>query len=404
MRAGGFRVGRVDEITSARRRVDGERARDRVLELELDKDVEPLPVDTTRHRALALGPRPQVRGAGARRLATTPFRRATPSRWRTRPARRRGPRGRALDVPARDARRRPHRPLQGFGDGSTGRGPAINTDDRGAAAVPDPARAGDARPVGAGDGAARGCSRRSARAAAGGAGGRDPGGLDRRHGRHVRRHRPATRRRSRRRSRRRPPTLDAATASFRVQTPFLARFAELSPAPPARRGGAARRCRRSTPPSPPACPPSAHPGAGRATSRACSAPPRTWARTRSRLLALRDLRTAVQIAGPAVQFVAPYQTVCNYLDYFFTPLGTHLSEAVPGGTAQRILAKLLFGGQPNNLGTTESDAARRRARRRGPAGGAGPAGAALAAGQPGGGRRRARRLPERADGLPRAAS
>ena len=52
--------------------------------------------------------------------------------------------------------------------------------------------------------------------------------------------------------------------------------------------------------------------------------------------------------------MAPYQTVCNYLNYFFTPLGTHLSEAVPGGTSQRILAKLLFGGQPNNLGTTES--------------------------------------------------
>ena len=52
--------------------------------------------------------------------------------------------------------------------------------------------------------------------------------------------------------------------------------------------------------------------------------------------------------------MAPYQTVCNYLNYFFTPLGTHQSEAVPGGTAQRILTKLLIGAQKNNLGTTES--------------------------------------------------
>jgi hypothetical protein len=55
-----------------------------------------------------------------------------------------------------------------------------------------------------------------------------------------------------------------------------------------------------------------------------------------------------------VQFVAPYQTVCNYLVYFFNPLGTHISEPVPGGTAERIYAKLLSGTQPNNLGTTES--------------------------------------------------
>ena len=39
--------------------------------------------------------------------------------------------------------------------------------------------------------------------------------------------------------------------------------------------------------------------------------------------------------------MAPYQTVCNFLVYFFNPLGTHQSAAVPGGTAERILAKLV---------------------------------------------------------------
>ena len=62
----------------------------------------------------------------------------------------------------------------------------------------------------------------------------------------------------------------------------------------------------------------------------------------------------MDILTPAVKYIAPYQTVCNYLVYFFNPLSTHLSEAVPGGTAERIYAKLLSGAQPNNLGTTES--------------------------------------------------
>ena len=47
VRAGGFRVGVVDEITSARTEVDGEQRSIAVLGLKLDKDIEPLPVDTT---------------------------------------------------------------------------------------------------------------------------------------------------------------------------------------------------------------------------------------------------------------------------------------------------------------------------------------------------------------------
>jgi hypothetical protein len=62
----------------------------------------------------------------------------------------------------------------------------------------------------------------------------------------------------------------------------------------------------------------------------------------------------VRVTRPAVEFVAPYQTVCNYLVYFFNPLGTHQSSVVPGGTAERILAKLADTQQPNSLGSTES--------------------------------------------------
>jgi hypothetical protein len=150
------------------------------------------------------------------------------------------------------------------------------------------------------------------------------------------------------------PTLDAAIASFQVQTPFLARFADLS----RRLQPAAAELPRALPPLNSAL--SAGVPAFRRTPALAGRLEQLFRAAEDlgenpfTLLALRDLRTTAQIARPAVQLVAPYQTVCNYLNYFFTPLGTHLSEAVPGGTAQRILAKLLFGGQPNNLGTTES--------------------------------------------------
>ena len=71
-------------------------------------------------------------------------------------------------------------------------------------------------------------------------------------------------------------------------------------------------------------------------------------------MALKDLRRALQVTKPAVQEVAPYQTVCNFAVYFFNPLGTHISEVVPGGTAERILPKLASLEQPNSLAATES--------------------------------------------------
>jgi hypothetical protein len=151
-----------------------------------------------------------------------------------------------------------------------------------------------------------------------------------------------------------PPTLAAATESFRVQTPFLARFAALS---------------RDLQPGA-ALLPHTLPLVNEALQAGVPAfreTPELSARLEdlfraaedlgdnpSTLLALRDLRTALRVTKPAIQFVAPYQTVCNYLNYFFNPLGTHQSAVVPGGTTERILAKLVDTQQPNSLGSTES--------------------------------------------------
>jgi hypothetical protein len=151
-----------------------------------------------------------------------------------------------------------------------------------------------------------------------------------------------------------PPTLQAATESFRVQTPFLARFAavsrDLQP-------GAAQ-----LPRTPPLVNDALQAGvpAFRQTPELGEDLEDLFVAAEelgdnpNTLLALRDLSTAVRITRPMLEFVAPYQTVCNYLVYFFNPLGTHQSAVVPGGTTQRILAKLAGTSQENSLGTTES--------------------------------------------------
>ena len=65
----------------------------------------------------------------------------------------------------------------------------------------------------------------------------------------------------------------------------------------------------------------------------------TLAENPNTLLALRDLDNTLDVLTPLVQYVAPYQTVCNYFVYWATGLSEHVSEIVPGGTGQRTNLK-----------------------------------------------------------------
>jgi virulence factor Mce-like protein len=71
-------------------------------------------------------------------------------------------------------------------------------------------------------------------------------------------------------------------------------------------------------------------------------------------MALNKLDTSVSLLGPTLQFVAPYQTVCDYADYFFNALGEHQSQPGPGGNVQQQLARVVNLAQPNTLGFTYS--------------------------------------------------
>ena len=175
-----------------------------------------------------------------------------------------------------------------------------------------------------------------------------------------------------------PPTLTAATESFRVQTPFLARFADRVAAPPA--GGRAS-CPRTLPPINEAL--AAGVPAFRRDARAepgledlFGAARGPWRQPQHAARAPRPAQGACEVTRPAVEFVAPYQTVCNYLVYFFNPLGTHQSSV----GARAAPASASWPSSPTRRSRTRSarpsrSHARGRADRPGSAGRARPAGA-----------------------------
>jgi len=155
-----------------------------------------------------------------------------------------------------------------------------------------------------------------------------------------------------------PPTLDVATRSLRVQRPFLGDFADLS-----------RRLRPATQELPRSLP-----AVNRAFAVGTPILPRTVAlsertqgaftsldrlfRNPNTLLGLGDIRTALAVTRPLVEFLNPYQSVCNYPIYFLHALGEHMSfpasSSFPGGTVQGQGLKLSNPTQPNGYGATDA--------------------------------------------------
>jgi virulence factor Mce-like protein len=351
VRAGGFRVGIVEDIKSARRTVGGEEKAIAVLDLKLDKQIEPLSTDSklsVRPRsALGLKYIELIPGRSKRTFQdgdTIPLSASTGNAPELEDV---------LSTFEPETRTDARNSLEQFGNSIAGRGPAINITIRELEPfmryllpvmrnLSDPdtelrnffpalgAAAAEAAPVAEEQARWFGDMATTFAAMA-----RDPEAL-------------------RETIEESPPTLQAATESFRVQTPFLARFAavsrDLQP-------GAAQLPRTL---------PLVN-DALQAGIPAFRQTPELGQRLEdlfvaaedlgdnpNTLLALRDLTTAVRVTRPAIEFVAPYQTVCNFFVYFFNPLGTHQSAAISGGTTERILAKLASTRQENTLASTES--------------------------------------------------
>src|SRR5687768_5272128 len=152
------------------------------------------------------------------------------------------------------------------------------------------------------------------------------------------------------------PTLDVSINSFEVQQPFLADFTDLS----SRLRPAAAELPRSLP------------AINSAFRVGTPVLPRTVELNENlesalveaedlfenpnTLLALRDLNTALTVSRPAIEFIAPYQTVCNYWMNFVHPLGEVQSVVqtgpTGGGTVLNQNVKEVNTNQQNNYAST----------------------------------------------------
>ncbi|MFL5839680.1 MAG: MlaD family protein, partial [Thermoleophilaceae bacterium] len=75
------------------------------------------------------------------------------------------------------------------------------------------------------------------------------------------------------------------------------------------------------------------------------------------LLALKDVRSTFLALRPLAEYVAPYNTVCNYGNAFFTGLATHMSESVSGGTSEVVLVRTGTNDQAHAFGQSEGERA-----------------------------------------------
>jgi ABC-type transporter Mla subunit MlaD len=136
-----------------------------------------------------------------------------------------------------------------------------------------------------------------------------------------------------------PPTLAAGAQSFHYQRPFLLEFTKLSKqlrptvaTLHARLGTINAALETGTPVL------RRTPELNRLTGDVFSALD-DLARNPVTLLALKDVRNTFQVLRPLAEFVAPYNTVCNNGVAFFTGLAGHMSEDVTGGTSEVVLVK-----------------------------------------------------------------
>jgi virulence factor Mce-like protein len=67
-------------------------------------------------------------------------------------------------------------------------------------------------------------------------------------------------------------------------------------------------------------------------------------------VAINGLTSTVQTLNPMVKYLGPYQTVCDYWNYFWTYISDTFSEQTSFGTSQRALINTANSAQPNNIG------------------------------------------------------
>jgi virulence factor Mce-like protein len=152
-----------------------------------------------------------------------------------------------------------------------------------------------------------------------------------------------------------PPTLATGAQSFAVQRPFLAAFTtlskELRPTVAtlhSHLGTINSALETGTPVL------KRTPIMNNATKKVFRALD-DLARNPVTLLALQDLDLTMKVLRPLVEYVAPYNTVCNNGTAFFTGLADHISEDVTNGTSEVVLVRTGTSDQEHSFNQNESE-------------------------------------------------
>src|SRR4051795_6316390 len=152
-----------------------------------------------------------------------------------------------------------------------------------------------------------------------------------------------------------PPTLAVGAQSFKVQRPFLSEFTtlsrELRPTVATLHGklGTINAALETGTPVL-----KRTPEMNRLTGKVFQALDEL-ARNPVTLLALKDLHTTFAVLRPLAEYVAPYNTVCNNGVAFFTGLAGHMSEDVSGGTSEVVLVRTGTNDQEHSFNQVESE-------------------------------------------------
>ena len=152
-----------------------------------------------------------------------------------------------------------------------------------------------------------------------------------------------------------PPTLAVGATSFHYQRPFLAEFTKLSrdlrPTVSTLHnnlGTINSALETGTPVL------KRTPEMNRLTGKVFKALD-DLAQNPATMLALKDLHLTFSVLRPLAEFVAPYNTVCNNGNAFFTGLAGHISEEVQGGTSEVVLVRTGTNFQEHSLNQNESE-------------------------------------------------
>ncbi|HEX4735220.1 MAG TPA: MlaD family protein [Thermoleophilaceae bacterium] len=152
-----------------------------------------------------------------------------------------------------------------------------------------------------------------------------------------------------------PPTLAVGASSFRAQRPFLTEFTKLTQdlkPTVATLHGKLGTINSALETGTPVL--KRTPEMNRLTGKVFAALD-DLAQNPVTMLALKDLHLTFSVLRPLAEFVAPYNTVCNNGNAFFTGLADHISEEVTGGTSEVVLVKTGSNFQNHALSQNEGE-------------------------------------------------